>query len=543
MTRQNKHPIKSKNKITAPKRFAFSRIHKLVGPLTFLAVVGVAYFAIRPNLHVAAQSCTVSSILVNSCRPWLGAESNNYGSSGFKSRIENHEARVGRKMDIVHDYRAPGDVLSSDDITMAKRADTIALINWKPSNPWVNGDGSNATVNAQIDAMANSIKSLGSTKIMLTVFHEPENDISPGGAPNCPTTTFVGNSGSVTDYVNMWRNVRNRFDALGVTNVVWVMNYMGYNGWDCVVKDLWPGNDLVDWVMWDPYSRTATFNQTISVFYNFLSNNTDATHAYTSKPWGLGEWGIANNNQATVNSFYDGAKVALEQNTFPRLKAWVMWDNKVSGGEDYRLQYTAGGVLDQGEQDRYNAFALSPLFTNSLYAAPTPAPETAPTPTPTPAPSQTTTPTPASTPTSTTPTSSLPVPANDTAANATSSKPTSSISAGTAATDPIAVTGTLKITPSRPNAALKVSVDGKSVPGNKIDTKKLTDGVHSVKISEDGVTKTVQITVDNPWPLQMVNQVRANPIATTAITLGIIITPVALYFVRPAIRTFLARRH
>ena len=57
----------------------------------------------------------------------------------------------------------------------------------------------------------------------------------------------------------MWHNVRARFDALGVTNVVWVMNYMGWKDWNCVVKDLWPGNDYVDWVMWDPYPKNATW--------------------------------------------------------------------------------------------------------------------------------------------------------------------------------------------------------------------------------------------------------------------------------------------
>ena len=71
-------------------------------------------------------------------------------------------------------------------MTLAKRPGTIALVNWRVANRWADGDGRSATVNAQIDGMANSIKALGTTKIMLTVHHEPENDISPGGDPELP---------------------------------------------------------------------------------------------------------------------------------------------------------------------------------------------------------------------------------------------------------------------------------------------------------------------------------------------------------------------
>ena len=53
--------------------------------------------------------CTISAKLVNSCRPWLGAESGNYGvGSGFRARMLEHEARIGRQVDIVHAYAGPG---------------------------------------------------------------------------------------------------------------------------------------------------------------------------------------------------------------------------------------------------------------------------------------------------------------------------------------------------------------------------------------------------------------------------------------------------
>ena len=95
----------------------------------------------------------------------------------------------------------------------------------------------------------------------------------------------------------MWRNVRARFDALGVENVVWVMNYMGYPTWDCVVEDLWPGNDYVDWVMWNPYPRNTSWTLRIGHFYDLLTAKSDAEHDFLSKPWGLGEFGYQGTNQ------------------------------------------------------------------------------------------------------------------------------------------------------------------------------------------------------------------------------------------------------
>jgi len=320
--------------------------------------------------------CTVSATLVNSCRPWLGAASNGYVTPDFvlSTAMANEESRIGRQLDIVHDYRNPGTVMSTDDQTLAKRANTILLMNWKPSLTWADASGCGTstcnTVDSQIDAMASSIKSLGTTKIMLDLFHEPENDVVAGGAPSCSGggSTLKGTSGTTADYVNMWHNVRARFDADGVTNVVWVMNYMGYYTYDCMIDDLWPGNSYVDWIIWDSYANNSSdFDTMAGRFYNVLLADNDATHDYDSKAWGLGEWGATKAaSQSTAYALYDNAKAALDNNTFPRLKAYVIWDSDANGSE-IRTSYDANGTFDQTEQDHYNAFADDPRFTNAFY--------------------------------------------------------------------------------------------------------------------------------------------------------------------------------
>ncbi len=321
--------------------------------------------------------CTISAKLVNSCRPWLGAESGGYGVSGFRARMLEHEARIGRQVDIVHAYTGPGAVLSTDMVTLARRPATIALINWKPSYSWAAAGGLNTTVNAQIDRMAGSIKALGESRIMLTVYHEPEAGVTAGGAPSCPTMFLNGSAGTTTDYVNMWRNVRHRFDALGVENVVWVMNYTGYVTGQCLTRDLWPGNAYVDWLMWDPYPKNASWTATVGSFYNYLTANSDAEHDYLSKAWGLGEFGYVGSSQPAAYAMYAEARRNLQNGVHPRIKAFVVWDNYTSNSHDDRVGFTENHVADPLEQESYNAFANDTLLMGT--AVPEPIDQTPPT--------------------------------------------------------------------------------------------------------------------------------------------------------------------
>ena len=336
----------------------------LVVGLALLTVVGTPS---PPAARAVDHVCTISAKLVNSCRPWLGAESGGYGVTGFRARMLEHEARIGRQVDIVHTYLGTGNqVLTSDIVTLARRPGTIALVNWRVANRWADAAGRSATVNGQIDRMADSIKALGTTKIMLNVHHEPENDISPGGYPSCPNTTFIGTSGAVVDYVGMWRNVRARFNARGVSNVVWVMNYMGWKGWNCVVKGLWPGNSYVDWVMWDPYPRNATWTTFVGWFYDFLIANNDAEHNFMSKPWGLAEFGFVGTSQTAAYRIYEDLRANLRNGVHSRLKAYVVWDNYLPNiTNDNRVGYSLSHVKDPIEQQRYNAFANDPIMSGT----------------------------------------------------------------------------------------------------------------------------------------------------------------------------------
>lgn len=334
---------------------------------------GIAGLAVGFAPAVKAADCVVDDKLVNSCRPWLGAAAGGYsGVSGVGGQMLAHEERIGRQVDIAHLYTTPGQMqLSDESVFFANRPDTILSVTWQPASKWADADGSNATTNANIDRMADSILALGSKKIMLTLHHEPENDVSGGGEGCSATKAWVGSAGTPAQYRAMWRTVRDRFDAKGVTNVVWVMNYMGYSGWDCIVDDLYPGNDLVDWVKWDPYGEKVDFESLVGRFYDYLAQTSDPAHDYLSKPWGLAEWGSWHN--ATQDHAYllsQGAKAAVETNRFPRLKAYSVFDF----GATCRIAYDRNGTYDPLELAYYKAYANSPAFQGQATPPPPPDP-------------------------------------------------------------------------------------------------------------------------------------------------------------------------
>lgn len=242
---------------------------------------------------------------------------------------------------------------------------------WRPSTNWASAGGSDASVNAGTDAMADSITYVSPNKLFLSVWHEPENDVTSDSL--CGSTAFKGSAGTPTQYRAMWANVRNRFNAKGVNNVVWTQIYMGFENWNCVVPHLWAGNDHVDWVMWDPYASNADFSGSVRTFYNFLTSKNSTTTAWSSKPWGLSEFSSHSTSQADGRQYWLNAKSAIEKNTFPKLKAYMVFDSS-NGKSDNRVGYYCSAwdaakvclpgrtVQDDVEQANYKALANSARF-------------------------------------------------------------------------------------------------------------------------------------------------------------------------------------
>ena len=181
--------------------------------------VGIGVFMV---LNGKAATCTVSSILVNSCRPLYGAAMSSRTTypqvaADSVAQMAYHDTRVGHKSDIAHVFNSLGtNDISSKDKSLVNNGYTL-MLNWKPAAPW--RTGYSGASNAAIDTMAASLKSLAPHKVMLVIWHEPENDVTPGTSI---CTVPKGTSGSPSDYVKMWHYTVDRLRADGVSNAVYV---------------------------------------------------------------------------------------------------------------------------------------------------------------------------------------------------------------------------------------------------------------------------------------------------------------------------------
>jgi len=344
-----------------------------------------AYIAARPSdppktappTTVPAQprSCRPNAILVTPCRPWFGAAVGAIpGAPHSKVAQFNYlERLIGRPLDIFRDYHSPPGTgrlgtlpLTREEITLARRPKTYIDVNWRPAATWAQADGGNAAVNSEIARAAASIKSIAPHKVFLTLGWEPQRAVtSDPGHPECPLNPHA-TGGTPAQYVAMWKNVENIFRQGGVTNVVWAMDYLAWPKFNCLVPQLWPGNNLVDWVLYDAYSRNAqgTWANTVGPFYSLLLRDSNPRVSFDSKPWGLGEFGTCSNGDtALVGQFYLQAKASLRANAYPRLKMYLAY-NSTGGplaGPGCLSNYTAAGRPDAAKQADFNQFAHAVL--------------------------------------------------------------------------------------------------------------------------------------------------------------------------------------
>lgn len=419
MMKKTKKQIKahSRKKHLFDKSFIISV--SIIGML--LLVIGVIVDSHSSWLHNRQSeadtiNCTPDAKLVNPCRPWFGAAVNGDPNAAADpiSQFTYFESLVGRQVDIFHDYHSPTSTLplNANELHFAQRPDTYIYVNWKPASNWADAGGSNATVNANIDKAAANIKAIAPAKIFLTIWHEPENDVSAfdnstqqAACQSDPNfKALKGTAGTPAQYQAMWQNVENRFATDGVTNVVFVMNYQNYPPWRCLVTSMWPGNNLVDWVTFEGYSSndSSTWDSIVGSYYNFLTANSNSTTDFLSKPWGVAEFSDCNSsNQSHVYQYYQEAKAALDANTYPNLKMYMVYDsNGNNAGMGCLTDYALNGTADPTEQSYFNQFANDPLFSDPT-PTPTPIPTDTPMPTdtPTPVPTDTPTPLPTATPT------------------------------------------------------------------------------------------------------------------------------------------------
>lgn len=209
---------------------------------------------------------------------------------------------------------------------------TIPLMNFKPTGDMGAAEYQkilNGQANAAIDRAADAVKAY-KRLVFVAPLHEPENDDTTGA--------------SDANYARAWRFIVERMKARGATNGVYVWNVMGAAVHGSRYATLYPGDDIVDWIAWDPYIQTSEVVDTWAEFLNLHPSQAWpgfykwATTNHPGKPLMLAEFGIGQAVVPTTPSklFGDTQMAALVRD-LPAMKALVYWNEEGKG--EYRVSH------------------------------------------------------------------------------------------------------------------------------------------------------------------------------------------------------------
>lgn len=308
------------------------------------------------QVRVAEETCDVDALLVPRCGAWLGTSVPSLdGTFDPAEGLAEFIAATQIDPDIVHLYQRDGERFpTADQLELVERpgdTDRLFYFSWKPATNLTWRQIADGQADAAIESVATGLIAFPD-RLFLTVHHEPENDVVARADSGMTTT----------DYVDMYRYVVERLRALGVENAVFVMTYMGFDRWAPIVDELYPGDDVVDWIGYDPYGRAAdkSFADLVNRpngqgwpgFYSWASATAP------DKPLMLAEWGFDLASHAESPDLVADAAAVL-RSTFQRIKAVVYWNGS---GSRVDARLTLDTELAGAFARSFGTFASDPYF-------------------------------------------------------------------------------------------------------------------------------------------------------------------------------------
>jgi hypothetical protein len=242
--------------------------------------------------------------------------------------VEAREAVYGRQVDILHRYHDWNDVWPTAEEQAYAAEGRFLFEGWESrvfggaTMCWA--DIAAGLHDAAIDAQAQRLAAFGS-RLFVGFMHEPEDNLGPC-QPDAVDDTEA-DMGSAEEFRAAWRRIVERVRPVA-PNVVWVLSFMGHD--PAASWTLYPGDDVVDWVAWDPYnwancagrSRDGwrSLQQAAQPMYDHL----DAVG--NTKPRMLGEYGSHDDPATGSKEQWLREIPAMLRTAMPKVRAAVYFD-------------------------------------------------------------------------------------------------------------------------------------------------------------------------------------------------------------------------
>ncbi|MFG1990777.1 glycoside hydrolase family 26 protein [Actinoplanes sp. NPDC048988] len=312
-----------------------------------------------------ASKCVTDAKLVPTCGVLWGAAAGGFSTLPRDQELKTWEQKSGRTSSIFHVYHKGDEKFpTASEIAMVrdKAKPRVLLMNWRVEygSTWANVAA--GKLDARIDAFAARIKATMPEKFFLVLNHEPEDDVR--------TDAKLGMTAK--DFAASYRHVIKRLKSKGLDNMVNVVAYMGNEKWMAQSwwKDLYPGDDVVDWVGLDSYVSSEADYYHAGVFADLLDRKAKggqgwydwAAKNHPTKPIMVAEWGAYHRVGQVVDKSKQFNSVLPELAKRPKVKAIVYFDTKkdLFGDRDISIDSSPASLA------AFRKLAKSPKFSVAL---------------------------------------------------------------------------------------------------------------------------------------------------------------------------------
>jgi hypothetical protein len=336
------------------------------------AIDGAYSSSSRPATPVAsttAAGCAVNAKLVPSCGVLWGAAAGGFTAVPHDVALKTFEAKTGRTAAIFHTYHKGDEVFpTASEIAMTQDPahPRTLMLNWKVAYGSTWAKVAAGQQDPRIDAFASYLKSHFTAKFFLVLHHEPENDVKPA----------AGSGWTAKDFAAMYRHTILRLRADGVDNAVSTIAYMNYEKWNNSPwwYDLYPGDDVVDWIGVDSYLNAQPGGWHTGDFTSLMNRTTEpkvfpgfynwATTRHAGKPVMVAEWGVYDSSSKVVgvNKAAVFHTVLADLSKLPAIKGLVYFETaKDQSGHDIRVDDTTQALAE------FQKIAADPRFNVKLH--------------------------------------------------------------------------------------------------------------------------------------------------------------------------------
>ncbi|GGL73928.1 hypothetical protein GCM10010129_17000 [Streptomyces fumigatiscleroticus] len=290
----------------------------------------------RSQPSALGGECRPTALLEPPCGAWFGAFVP-HDRDDLPEKVRAYEKHVDRKLDIVYTYhdmsrvtqgRREGQLLTEEEQQVGR--DHMLLLSWE--SKWWGGSkkqqprwkqiAAGDLDESVIDVQAERIKEYGretGKKVFLSFDLEMDTRTPANGSPE--------------EYVEAYRHIHDRFEQLGVDNVVWTWIITGYLNHADLFERMYPGDEYVDWIGYNQYNYYRchkadwlSFEQTQTATHDWIRE-----HLSDDKPLMLSEFGSASDPSEPDRQADWYAKVPGVLKRLDGVKAALQWNYRDPG--------------------------------------------------------------------------------------------------------------------------------------------------------------------------------------------------------------------